>query len=200
MARTCQFGTQINSPGNDDAPFIHADGQTLYFRSDGWPGMGSYDLFMTRLDQDGKVYTDPVNLGHPINTTGDDGAFALSPNGKTAYYATDYFSKQSNEIPTLDIITFTLPESLRSIPTTYLLLEIVDAKTEKTIAAEFEIIDLSTSHKLTKKPTFTKHFQTNSYQEWLKPWSIHSKNGYLPHSENFKPEFGRTMMNHINLL
>ncbi|MFZ1791580.1 MAG: OmpA family protein [Saprospiraceae bacterium] len=186
------LGPNINSPGNDDAPFIHADGQTLYFRSDGWPGMGSYDLFMTRLDQDGKVYTDPVNLGHPINTAGDDGAFALSPNGKTAYYATDYFSKQSNEIPNLDIITFTLPESLRSIPTTYLLLEIVDAKTEKTIAAEFEIIDLSTSHKLTK----SQHLPNISRPIPIKSGSnlglFIQKNGYLPHSENFKPEFGRT--------
>ncbi len=186
------MGPNINSPGNDDAPFIHADGQTLYFRSDGWPGMGSYDLFMTRLDQDGKVYTDPVNLGHPINTTGDDGAFALSPDGKTAYYATDFFSKQSDEIPNLDIITFTLPESLRSIPTTYLLLEILDAKTEKTIAAEFEIIDLATSHKLTKSQYIPSVSRPIPITSGANLGLFIQKKGYLPHSENFKPELGRT--------
>lgn len=74
----------INTPGNEMAPFIHPDGKTLYFASDGLPGMGGYDIFMSRRDDKGE-WGKPVNLGYPINTKGDELTFAVSINGETAY-------------------------------------------------------------------------------------------------------------------
>lgn len=60
----------INTNGNDKSPFIHQDGKTLYFSSDSLPGLGGYDIYMSRQDAKGS-WSDPVNLGYPINTEAD---------------------------------------------------------------------------------------------------------------------------------
>jgi tetratricopeptide (TPR) repeat protein len=62
----------INTNGNDKSPFIHQDGRTLYFSSDSLPGLGGYDIFMSRMDKKGN-WSEPVNLGYPINTDADEG-------------------------------------------------------------------------------------------------------------------------------
>jgi len=73
-----------NSKGNEMSPFIHPDGKTLYFVSDGLPGMGGYDVFMCKRNAKGE-WGDPVNLGYPLNTSGDEISFAVSSDGKTGY-------------------------------------------------------------------------------------------------------------------
>jgi outer membrane protein OmpA-like peptidoglycan-associated protein len=83
--KAVNLGPTINTPLNEDAPFIHADGATLYFSSDGHPTMGSNDIFKTEL-KDGK-WSKPVNLGYPINSIEYDGFFTLSADKKTAYYS-----------------------------------------------------------------------------------------------------------------
>ena len=57
----------INTPYAEESVLIHPDGKTLYFASKGHIGLGGTDLFMTRLQSDGK-WSNPVNLGYPINT------------------------------------------------------------------------------------------------------------------------------------
>ena len=74
----------INSTGNEMAPFLHPDGKTLYFASDGFPGMGGYDIFMSKRNEQGE-WSEPVNLGYPLNTEGDEMTFAVSTDGTTAY-------------------------------------------------------------------------------------------------------------------
>lgn len=74
----------VNSKGNEMSPFIHPDGKTLYFVSDGLPGMGGYDVFMCRRNDKGE-WGQPVNLGYPLNTPDDEISFAVSADGKTAY-------------------------------------------------------------------------------------------------------------------
>lgn len=76
--------TSINSTGNEMAPFLHPDGKTLYFASDGFPGMGGYDIFMSKRNEKDEWST-PVNLGYPLNTRGDEMTFAVSTDGKTGY-------------------------------------------------------------------------------------------------------------------
>jgi outer membrane protein OmpA-like peptidoglycan-associated protein len=78
------LGPTINTPGNEDAPFIHPDG-TLYFSSDGQPGLGDYDIFKSNLS-DGK-WTKPVNMGYPINTPKLENHFILSVDKKRGYFS-----------------------------------------------------------------------------------------------------------------
>lgn len=77
------LGPVINTKGIEMAPFIHPDGKTLYFSSDTHTGMGGYDLFMSRRNEKGE-WSDPVNLGYPINTPGDEINFIVAADGHTA--------------------------------------------------------------------------------------------------------------------
>jgi len=82
----------INTNGNDKAPFIAADGKTLYFSSDSLqPNLGGYDIFMSKLDENGKWST-PVNIGYPINTESDETGFFVSTDGKTGYFSSNKYS------------------------------------------------------------------------------------------------------------
>lgn len=79
------LGPKINTPYNEKSPFLHSDSQTLYFSSDGHPGVGGYDIFYSRADSTGK-WKEPVNLGIPINTAGDDVGFFVSTDGATGFF------------------------------------------------------------------------------------------------------------------
>lgn len=77
------LGPVINTKGTEMAPFLHPDGKTLYFSSDTRMGMGGYDLFVSRRDESGE-WSEPVNLGYPINTPGDEINFIVAADGHTA--------------------------------------------------------------------------------------------------------------------
>jgi outer membrane protein OmpA-like peptidoglycan-associated protein len=79
------LGDTINTPYDDDAPFIHPEGTTLYYSSRGHATMGGYDIFRCYLEND--HWTTPENLGYPINTVDDDSYFVLSADNKHGYYA-----------------------------------------------------------------------------------------------------------------
>lgn len=85
-SKAINLGSIINTPYDDDAPFIHPDGKTLYFSSTGHRTMGGYDIFRTTLSETGD-WSDPENLGYPINTVDDDIYFVESADGKTGYYS-----------------------------------------------------------------------------------------------------------------
>lgn len=80
------LGPNINTPFDEDGPFIHPDGKTLYFSSKGHNTMGGYDIFYSVRDENG-TWSKPVNIGYPVNTTDDDVFFVLSPDGKRGYYS-----------------------------------------------------------------------------------------------------------------
>ena len=80
------IGNTINTPFNEDAPFISSDGKTLYFSSQGHEGLGGYDIFYSTKDEKGN-WTKPVNMGYPISTTDDDLFFEPAQNGDFAYEA-----------------------------------------------------------------------------------------------------------------
>ncbi len=79
------LGSKINTAKNEDAPFIHYDGKLLLFSSQGHNSMGGFDIFKTRMSD--TSWTEPENMGYPINTTQDDSYYVLSPNGETGYYS-----------------------------------------------------------------------------------------------------------------
>ncbi|MEM1359278.1 MAG: OmpA family protein [Bacteroidota bacterium] len=118
-------GKQVNTAGQDQYPFWSADGQTLFFTSDGHPGLGGEDLFRTVLGADSRWST-PENLGYPINTAANETTLFVALNGTKAY-----FSKREVDPTTgaadVDLYTFNLPPTIRPLPTTYLKASITDA-------------------------------------------------------------------------
>ena len=95
---------KVNTPYNDKAPFIHPDGVTLYFSSDGHPGAGGYDLYMSRLQKNG-TWSQPVNLGKPVNTEKDEHGMIVSTDGAYGYYASNEFGENGG----YDIVYFPMP-------------------------------------------------------------------------------------------
>jgi Tol biopolymer transport system component len=79
------LGAVVNTKYDEEAPFIHPDGKTLFFSSKGHNSMGGYDIFFS-IEEDGKWST-PMNIGHPMNTADDEYFFVMSADGKRAYYS-----------------------------------------------------------------------------------------------------------------
>lgn len=82
------LGQTINTPYDEVDVFMHPDGRTLYFSSDGHKTIGGYDIYKSELKDDGS-WTQPENLGYPINTPGDERFFVLAGNGRTGFYSSD---------------------------------------------------------------------------------------------------------------
>jgi hypothetical protein len=82
------LGPVINTEYNEDAPFVHPLNNTLFFSSEGHKNMGGYDIFKSNFDEAGK-FTQPENLGCPVNTSDDDLFFVLNLNGSTGYFSSE---------------------------------------------------------------------------------------------------------------
>ncbi len=80
------MGANINTPYDEDSPFIHPDGITLSFSSNGHNTMGGFDIFNSLLSED-KTWSEPVNGGYPLNTTDDDIFYVVSPDNLKAYFS-----------------------------------------------------------------------------------------------------------------
>lgn len=81
------LGQTINTAKDEDAPFLHPDGTTLYFSSKGHNTMGAYDIYKTILNPESNEFSAPDNLGYPINTVLNDIFFVLNTNGTRGYYS-----------------------------------------------------------------------------------------------------------------
>lgn len=102
------LGANINTAQDEDAPFMHSDGLTLFFSSNGHNTMGGYDVFKaTLIDGDMNGWSTPENMGHPLNTVNDDIYFALSADGTTGYFS----SERSGGLGMQDIYQVEFPTS-----------------------------------------------------------------------------------------
>lgn len=142
------MGSSVNTAGDELAPFIHADNQTLYFTSDGLPGYGGSDLFVLKKLSNGKWGT-PENMGYPINTIENEGSLAVAADGYTAYYASDREDSRGG----LDIYSFTLPAHARPYKTIYVKGNITDLLTKKGLPANLELTDNATGTIINKVQT-----------------------------------------------
>lgn len=88
-SKAMNLGAVVNTPYDEDAPFIHTDRKTLYFSSKGHQNMGGYDIFKTVLKK--RSWSTPENLKYPINTVQDDIFFVLAASGKVGYYSSSRF-------------------------------------------------------------------------------------------------------------
>ncbi len=130
------LGDSVNTPGLEQSPFIHPDQQSLYFSSDGWPGMGQSDLFLCRSSHGG-VWSAPHNLGYPINTHNDEVGLSVGASGNRAYFASD-----RGEGTDTDLYTFELPAESRPAPASYMTGRVYDARNMKGVPASIQLIDL----------------------------------------------------------
>ncbi len=126
----------INTTGSEMSPFLHPDGKTLYFTSDGHLGMGGLDIFYCRMNED-STWSTPVNIGYPINTSYDEAFLFVSASGEKAYFATGGLMVQS-----MDIYSFDLYKEARPDPVTFLKGIVTEIGTEKPLQASFELADL----------------------------------------------------------
>lgn len=85
--RVVNMGPDINTPDDEDAPYIHPDGLTLVFSSNGHNSIGGFDIFQTDFNEVDSVWSKPRNIGYPINTPDDEIYYVLSADGKRGYFA-----------------------------------------------------------------------------------------------------------------
>ncbi|WP_342648334.1 OmpA family protein [Mucilaginibacter sp. CSA2-8R] len=175
------LGPNVNTPYDEQSPYIHPDDSTLYFCSNGWPGLGNKDLFVSRLDKSGK-WQKPDNMGYPINSNGDENGLSISASGKYAFFASNTLSGFGG----FDIYSFELPEKARPHLVTYVKGTVTDATTKQPIEAAVEIVDL-----VTNTPIY-QNYSSATQGDFLatlvtgKNYGLTvTKNGYLFSSENF---------------
>lgn len=106
------LGPHINTKRDEISPFIHPDRKTLYFGSDGLPGLGSSDVFVSRRFND-STWGLPLNIGAPVNSSQHEGALVVDAAGKEAYFAT----RRDKANNSLDIYRFNVYPAMAPTPT-----------------------------------------------------------------------------------
>ena len=175
----------INSEGQEESVFIHPDNKTLYFSSDGHVGLGGMDVFTSTKQPDG-TWSDPKNLGYPINTADHENSFHVAASGDYALIASD----REGGLGGLDLYKLWLPENLKPNKVTYLTGTIKDAETSKPLEAYFQLIDLNTGDTAVQA---TADKANGSYLVVLpasEDYALMAEHsGYLYHSEQFDLDF-----------
>jgi outer membrane protein OmpA-like peptidoglycan-associated protein len=134
--RPKNLGRIVNTAYDESSPFIFPDNKSLYFSSDGHPGLGLKDIFYSKLDET-KQWTKPINIGYPINSHRDEIGLVLAKDGKTAYYASTIVNKNWN------IFQFEMPENVRPNPVSYVSGRIFDQDNKQSLEANLQLLSLS---------------------------------------------------------
>lgn len=207
------LGPTINTKYKEDGIYMHPDGKTLYFGSEGHSSMGGMDIFKSVYDVQTKTWSTPENLGYPVNTADEDAFFVISASGRHGYYMST--AHQDNHgLRDLYMITFLGPEKqmvlnnednllasaaapvketviapkveVKEAQLTLLKGVISDYLTKDLLEAQIEIVDNAANKVIA---TFTSNSKTGKYLVSLpagKNYGIAvKKDGYLFHSENF---------------
>lgn len=178
------LGKKVNTPDDENAPFIHANGETLFFSSTGWPGFGGFDIFRTQLDD--PTVEKPINLGYPINNGADQVGLFITSDGQEAYYTDDRQDKANGRSL---LYTFEVPQELR---TTFLASssvkgKITDGKTGQPLEALIRLYDLEEQTQLSE---FTSQPESGEFLAMVnqgKQYAFYiEKKGYLFKSLTFE--------------
>ena len=179
-SKPMNLGPSINTVGNEESPFLHYDGQTLYFSSTGLPGYGGIDMFMSRQQPNGSWST-PVNLGSVINSSEDDFGLYIDPWGQGGFIQSD----RKGGMGGLDIYRFTVPNKFKPKAVTYVQGKVIDKTTKKPVRGLIELVDL----------TRNKVVFSDSIESFFIPlhaggnYAMHVRaQGYKFDSRNFQPK------------
>ncbi len=138
------MGDVINTFTGEGTPFIAPDGKTMYMYSEGRPGFGSADIYVTkRLDETWLNWSKPKNLGEPVNSSDWDTYYTVSAKGDFAYLIST-----ANSIGGGDVFSIQLAEEAKPEPVVLISGKVLNAKTNKPIGANIDYEDLSTGEKL----------------------------------------------------
>ncbi|MBC7487991.1 MAG: PD40 domain-containing protein [Cytophagaceae bacterium] len=184
------LGPKFNTEYNELSPFIHSDGKTLSFSSEGHKGMGGYDIFSVGIDlATAEAKGDPKNEGYPINTAGDEIYFVWSADNRRAYFS----SSRDGGMGDKDLYVLELPEAeARLVVFTG---TVVDCETKKPIEATISMVDNTTQKKL---ESHKSNSSTGKYVVVLPAgknygisieapeYAFYSKNIDIPDLKNFK--------------
>lgn len=152
----------LNTEGNEDFPFLSPDGKTLYFASNGYPGLGGYDVYKSKWDAKKNRWKSPQNLGYPLNSSYDDKVIQFSGDMKHAYLTAVRPEGYGNR----DIYRVTI-EEVEKKPALYIF-NIKDAITSSSIKDGFIIIfdkndEIIGEYKASANGSFTVILQPGTY-------------------------------------
>lgn len=178
------LGPVINTEYDEDAVFMHADGKTLYFSSQGHETMGGYDIFKSTLEKG--IWSTPKNVGFPINSPDDDVCFVVSANGERGYYTSNRVQGKGKR----DIYSITFLDVIKenNRPKLTLYKGIVkDKESGKPLSATIEVYDNATGELMA---SYESNSATGKYMISLPSGHDYGINvaskGYLFYSENFQ--------------
>jgi outer membrane protein OmpA-like peptidoglycan-associated protein len=176
------LGATVNSKGAEMTPYIHPDGKTLYFASDGHLGMGKIDLFLSRKNDKGQ-WTEPVNLGYPINDYKNQMGLLINAKGDLAYISSDMRGGEGG----YDIYTFDLYDDARPTSVNYMKGVVADFNAKRPLQAKFQLYDLNSNTLLVESESdaLNGDFLVVIPSGTLLGLNV-SKPGYLFYSEQFE--------------
>jgi len=134
------LGTTINTKGNEKSPFIHEDSHTLYFSSDGHEGIGNFDIYYTKQNDDNE-WVKPKNIGFPINTEGADVGFFVAVDGETAFISSE---EREDGIGGWDLFSFPLYKEARPEKVLFLKGKLKDENNKRITDAVLEFKNMDT--------------------------------------------------------
>ena len=207
------LGPTINTPYDEDGVYLHPDGKTIYFSSQGHNTMGGFDIFKAKRTSESSWST-PENIGYPVNTPDDDVFLVVGGSGRHAYYTS--FKKDGYGEKDLYKVTFLGPEKEPVLMTEDKLLatknkpvkeeviepkvkeesgsanltilkgKVKDAKSKDPLEAKIKLLDNKTTNKISSTRSNEKNGKYMASLPAGKNYAIHvEKDGYLFHSENF---------------
>ena len=134
------MGEVINSKLNEKTPFFHVDGETMYFSSQQFPSLGGYDMFISKLGEDGN-WKEPQNLGYPINSEDDELGMFVTTDGKTAYFC----SNKLEGVGGWDLYSFDLYDKVKPERVLFLKGDIKDSAGLLVDSVSLELKNLTTN-------------------------------------------------------
>ncbi|MBT3818342.1 MAG: OmpA family protein [Lentimicrobiaceae bacterium] len=188
------MGDSINTDRDEMAPFLHADGKTLYFASTGHPGMGGYDLFVSRQDETG-IWSKAKNIGYPTNTKANEIIIFSSLDGKRSWISSD----REGGMGKYDIYYFDNYKLVEPQEIMYVRGTVIDKETKKPIKSTIEITNITNGETLN---TALSDPVTGEFLIVLLPGIDYAFNisspGYLFYSENINLATDSTGVSSVN--
>ena len=165
------LGSIINTGGTEMSPFLASDNKTLYFSSDGHPGLGDNDIFVTRrLDDSWKKWSIPENLGPEVNSKEWDGDFSIPASGEYAF-----LSSSSNSMGGTDIVKITLSTTAKPNPVMLVKGKVLNKKTNEPLDATISYLDMETNQEVGTAVSDPKTGQYNIILQVGKKYSFRAQ-------------------------